>query len=168
VRELVREAPADWSLPAGFSQPRIALPGVVVVQGPRVEPQPTLQATEALRVQLNNWSADIERLCAALNQAAQGNTAWKQIPLVVVVDDSSFTAHNLSNFLWVTFTRSNPAADIYGVGSSTIQKHWGCTGPLVIDARIKPHHAPALVEDEAVTKRIDALASRGGPLARWL
>ena len=44
-------------------------------------------------------------------------------------------------------------------------KHWGCRGPLVIDARIKPHHAPPLVEDPAVTKKIDALAARGGPLA---
>ena len=79
-----------------------------------------------------------------------------------------FTARNLSNFLWVTFTRTNPAADIYGVGAFTDRKHWGCTGPLVIDARIKPHHAPPLVEDPEVGKRIDALAARGGPLARWL
>jgi len=60
------------------------------------------------------------------------------------------------------------AADLYGVGEFTRQKHWGCTGPLVIDARIKPHHAPPLVEDPAVTQRIDALAARGGPLARYL
>jgi 4-hydroxy-3-polyprenylbenzoate decarboxylase len=90
------------------------------------------------------------------------------LPLVVVVDDSDFAARNLSNFLWVTFTRANPAADIYGVGAFTERKHWGCTGPLVIDARIKPHHAPPLVEDAEVAKRIDALAARGGPLAKWL
>jgi 4-hydroxy-3-polyprenylbenzoate decarboxylase len=34
----------------------------------------------------------------------------------------------------------------------------------VIDARAKPHHAPPLVEDPAVTKRVDRLAERGGPL----
>jgi 4-hydroxy-3-polyprenylbenzoate decarboxylase len=88
--------------------------------------------------------------------------------LLVVVDDSEFAARNLNNFLWVTFTRANPAADIHGVGSFIERKHWGCTGPLVIDARIKPHHAPPLVEDADVTKRIDALAARGGPLAKWL
>ncbi|MFM8581334.1 MAG: 3-octaprenyl-4-hydroxybenzoate carboxy-lyase, partial [Planctomycetaceae bacterium] len=81
---------------------------------------------------------------------------------------SDFTARTLNNFLWVTFTRSDPARDIDGVGASIVQKHWGCSGPLVIDARIKPHHAPPLVEDPAVTRRIDALAARGGPLARWL
>jgi len=64
----------------------------------------------------------------------------------------------------VTFTRSNPAADIHGVGACTRQKHWGCDGPLVIDARIKPHHAPPLEEDPAVTKRVKALAAPGGPL----
>jgi 4-hydroxy-3-polyprenylbenzoate decarboxylase len=43
-------------------------------------------------------------------------------------------------------------------------KHWGCRGSLVIDARAKPHHAPPLVEDPAVTRRVDALAAPGGPL----
>jgi 4-hydroxy-3-polyprenylbenzoate decarboxylase len=66
--------------------------------------------------------------------------------------------------MWVTFTRSNPAPDVHGVGEFTQQKHWGCTGPLVIDARIKPHHAPPLIEDAAVSKRVDALGAPGGPL----
>ena len=62
----------------------------------------------------------------------------------------------------------HPAADIYGVGAFTERKHWGCTGPLVIDARIKPHHAPPLAADPEVAKKIDALAARGGALAKWL
>jgi 4-hydroxy-3-polyprenylbenzoate decarboxylase len=64
----------------------------------------------------------------------------------------------------VTFTRSDPAADIDGVGSFTEKKHWGCAGPLVIDARIKPHHAPPLVDDPAIERRVDQLAATGGPL----
>ena len=51
-------------------------------------------------------------------------------------------------------------------GAFTLEKHWGCTGSLVIDARIKPHHAPPLEEDPAVTRRVDALAAPGGPLHR--
>ena len=82
----------------------------------------------------------------------------------MIVDDSEFAAASLANFLWVTFTRSNPAADIYGIGDFTQQKHWGCRGSLVIDARTKPHHAPPLVEDPAVSRRVDQLAARGGPL----
>jgi 4-hydroxy-3-polyprenylbenzoate decarboxylase len=39
---------------------------------------------------------------------------------------------------------------------------------LVIDARIKPHHAPPLIEDASVTAAVDAIAARGGPLAKYL
>jgi 4-hydroxy-3-polyprenylbenzoate decarboxylase len=85
-------------------------------------------------------------------------------PWIALVDDSEVTARTLNNFLWVTFTRSNPAADLYGIDSFTDQKHWGCRGSLVIDARIKPHHAPPLIEDPDVTRRVDALAAPGGPL----
>jgi 4-hydroxy-3-polyprenylbenzoate decarboxylase len=58
--------------------------------------------------------------------------------IIIVVDDSDFTARNLNNFLWVTFTRSDPANDIHGVGSFVSKKHWGCRGSVVIDARLKP------------------------------
>jgi 4-hydroxy-3-polyprenylbenzoate decarboxylase len=86
----------------------------------------------------------------------------------VVVDDPEFAAKTLNNFLWVTFTRSNPATDIRGVGERMEDKHWCCSGPLVIDARRKPRHAPPLIENPEVTRKIDALASRGGPLAQYL
>jgi 4-hydroxy-3-polyprenylbenzoate decarboxylase len=87
-------------------------------------------------------------------------------PLVLLVDDSDFAARSLNNWVWATFTRSNPAADVHGVGAATQHKHWGCDGPLVIDARLKPHHAPPLEEDPDVTRRVEALAAHGGPLYR--
>jgi 4-hydroxy-3-polyprenylbenzoate decarboxylase len=74
----------------------------------------------------------------------------------------------LKNWLWITFTRSNPADDIDGVDSGMTSKHWGCRGSLVIDARIKPHHAPPLIEDPETTAKVDARAARGGPLAKYL
>jgi 4-hydroxy-3-polyprenylbenzoate decarboxylase len=89
-------------------------------------------------------------------------------PLLVLADDPRFTAASLRNFLWVTFTRSNPSHDVHGVGSFVEHKHWGCEGSLIIDARLKPHHAPPLVEDPEVTKRVDALASKGKSLHRIL
>lgn len=55
---------------------------------------------------------------------------------------------------WITYTRSNPSADVYGVNESTENKHWGCTGPMIIDARKKPHHAPELKMEAAVEERI--------------
>ncbi len=79
------------------------------------------------------------------------------IMIIVLTDNASFLEKNLNNFLWTTFTRSNPANDIYGIDSFTENKHWGCNGPLIIDAREKPHHAPALIKDENVEKRVDEI-----------
>jgi 4-hydroxy-3-polyprenylbenzoate decarboxylase len=89
----------------------------------------------------------------------------QEFPLIVWCDDAAFTAANLRNFLWVTFTRSNPSHDIYGVASFTTNKHWGCRGPVIIDARTKPHHAPPVVPDPAVEKQIERIFSKGGSLA---
>ena len=85
-------------------------------------------------------------------------------PLVVLTEDADFTSRSLSNFIWVCFTRSNPSHDVHGVGSFTEHKHWGCHGPLVIDARLKPHHAPPLVEDPKVHRLVDTLCAKGGSL----
>ncbi len=74
------------------------------------------------------------------------NGALTGCPLFIVCDDASFLSETLTNFLWVTFTRSNPSHDIYGVNSFQRFKHWGCD-QLIIDARIKPHHAPPLIAD---------------------
>ena len=128
-------------MPDDFGAPRIALPGMLVVQA-------------------MNEDADPEKFCQAYARAS----AMNPFPLVVLVDDSEFATRSLNNFLWVTFTRSNPAVDVYGIGSFVCHKHWGCKGPLIIDARIKPHHAPVLEKDEKVDKRIERLFNKGGSL----
>ena len=89
------------------------------------------------------------------------------IALIVICDDPAFLAADFNNFLWTTFTRSNPSHDIYGIKSFTQFKHWGCLGPLIIDARSKPHHAPDLIKDSEVEQRIDRLFSKGGSLFKW-
>ena len=72
------------------------------------------------------------------------------IALITLVDDSAFVAANISNWLWITFTRSNPAEDIFGLEEATQNKHWSCRIPI-IDARVKPHHAPAMqMPDEII------------------
>jgi 4-hydroxy-3-polyprenylbenzoate decarboxylase len=86
------------------------------------------------------------------------------LPLMVLCDNAAFTAQNINNFVWVTFTRSNPSHDIYGINEFTEHKHWGCTGPLIIDARIKPHHAPVLEKDPEVEKLVDKMGEQGGAL----
>ena len=100
-----------------------------------------------------------EAFCKAVS-----HVNWEGIPLLVLADDSQFSAATLNNFLWTTFTRANPSRDIHGVDSFIRHKHWGCEGPLVIDARIKPHHAPILVEDPTVKASVDKLFAKGGEL----
>ena len=148
VRDLPAEVPGDLRLPEDFADPRVCLPGVLAVRGPAFSPD------------ADRRDGAVAAFCDRLSS----HDAINAFPLVVVVDDSEFVARSLGNFLWVTFTRSNPAADVYGVESFVDQKHWGCRGSLVIDARAKPHHAPPLVEDPEVTRRVDALAAPGGPL----
>lgn len=147
TRDLDTEIPENLRLPDGFRNPRIVQPGIVALEGPKFSTQ--YSAGEELK---------------KLTSLLEDQTLPEGLPLILLVDDSEFTAAKLNNWLWVAFTRSNPSHDIYGVGASTQFKHWGCTGPLIIDARIKPHHAPPLIEDPAVTKRVDALAASGGPL----
>ncbi|MGI9177584.1 MAG: UbiD family decarboxylase [Pirellulales bacterium] len=164
IRQLPRELPADIPLPVGFRHPRPCLPGIVAIEGPPIEPRPTLEvATDAAIWNAAHdaaWSGDVERFCAAIGP----DHPLREWPLIVIVDTSGFAAASLENFLWTTFTRSNPAADVHGIDAFTHQKHWGCRGPLVIDARLKPHHAPPVEEDPAVTAAVDAVCARSGPL----
>ena len=85
-------------------------------------------------------------------------------PLIILCDDSAFMAADYSNFLWAAFTRVNPSHDIDGVHAFTEHKHWGCKGSLIMDARIKPHHAPELVQDEEVEKAIERFFQKGASL----
>jgi 4-hydroxy-3-polyprenylbenzoate decarboxylase len=86
-------------------------------------------------------------------------------PLAVLADDAAFVSANLGNFLWTSFTRSDPARDLHGAGAFVEDKHWGCRGTLILDARSKPWHAPALEPDPQVVRRVDARAARGGDLS---
>jgi 4-hydroxy-3-polyprenylbenzoate decarboxylase len=144
-RTLAHELPAGFELPAAFSSATVCLPGVLALQGP-----PSSQPR-------GEGDSIIEELCRFLD----GRTGLEGFPLLVVCDDSAFMAATLNNFLWATFTRSNPATDIYGVGARIKGRQWGCRGSLVIDARIKPFHAPPLLDDPAVERKVDALAAPG-------
>ncbi|QDU80647.1 4-hydroxybenzoate decarboxylase subunit C [Polystyrenella longa] len=143
-RELPTEMPSGIVLPDRFTDAQFVLPGALAVQGPEYV----------------DGNDDLKQFCQFYNRDATIN----QFPLIVIVDDASFLAATLNNFLWATFTRSNPATDIEGIDSFTDQKHWGCHGSLVIDARLKPHHQEPLVEDSDISRRVDALAVTGGPL----
>ena len=147
-RDLANRLPNGFNVPEGFFGARVFAPGIAVVgckphENRRDEHDPLL---EALATGLDN--------VAGLDG----------LPLLVVVDDPDFAAANWDNFLWVSFTRSDPATDIYGVNAFTHCKHWGCQGPMIVDARIKTYHAPPLEADPEIERRVDALGAPGGPL----
>ena len=146
IRDLSNEVPTVLNKLEGFGAAGLAMPGVVCLTAPSyTNAQDAASQMNALDAQLSN-------------------TPLEGIAIIVICDDAGFTAQTLNNYLWVTYTRSNPSHDIYGIGAFTQNKHWGCTGPLVIDARIKPHHAPVLIKDEAVEKRVDQLFEKGASL----
>jgi 4-hydroxy-3-polyprenylbenzoate decarboxylase len=149
-RELGRELPA-LNLTDSFTDVRVVLPGILAVSG----------MGYGVWGMKEEYHSDLVKLCEALGTQL---SALSGFPLVTLVDDASFASANLGNWLWTTFTRMNPATDVLGAKWFIERKHFGCRGPLVIDARLKPHMAPPLLEDPAVSKRVDELASRGGPL----
>ena len=149
-RELPGDVPDEAGLPGYFGVVRGCLAGVVAIAAPAFC--------------LDPLTGQDSRLAGALREVA-ADCPLRNFPLWIVVDDPEFVAASLANWVWTTFTRSNPASDVYGVDSFSRLKHWGCYGPLVIDARAKPHHAQALEEDPRVSRRVESWAAPRGPLA---
>jgi 4-hydroxy-3-polyprenylbenzoate decarboxylase len=134
------------NLPSDFGNTKVVFPGVLAIQGTKFT---TYEATQNQMQQLSEALSDVD-----LNA----------FPFITVCDDADFTSASIKNWVWVTFTRSNPSHDIYGVNSFTQFKHWGARGPVIVDARIKPHHAPILELDPEIEKKVDRLGVKGGSL----
>lgn len=131
-----------------FVNPQLIMPGVIALQ----------------TNQFSTYEAAKNEIASLNNQLITHNLQLISCPLIVLCDDANFTAANLRNFVWVTFTRCNPSHDIYGIDEFITNKHWGCNGALIIDARIKPHHAPPVELDTITEKKVDKLFEKGGSL----
>ena len=96
--------------------------------------------------------------------AGQGETLLEQEGVVMIIrtEDPRWMASDINNFLWAAFTRTNPSHDIEAIDAFTTNKHWGAKGPMVFDATIKPHHAPPVIKDVAVEKKVDAILEKYG------
>jgi 4-hydroxy-3-polyprenylbenzoate decarboxylase len=142
IRQLCTEIPAclnPWNA-------KLIMPGVVAIELNKFENyENAKQEMEQLNQQLSPYITEL-----------------KNTPLLILCDDATFVSDSLNNYLWVAYTRCNPSHDIYGIDSFTEYKHWGCKGPLILDARIKPHHAPPLIKNEQVEKRVDEILKRAG------
>jgi UbiD family decarboxylase len=102
--EPVRKLPESFesrSLPQGFAKALPFCPGCLVVEGPSYADEPDASQRLVQHESMDDW------------------------PLVVLVDDAERSARSSMNFLWVTFTRFEPSADIH--------------------ARARPRRAPPVV-----------------------
>ena len=148
-REL-RNNPDDLkslALPQGYGPATIVVPGVILLETSAhfATAQTTAEKFADLKAALANWEF-------------RENYPW-----ISVIDEGALNANNvLSDFLWLTFTRSDPAQDIYGLDESVCNKHWKCKAPLIIDARIKPHHQKQLTIPAEITARAKQLLKDAG------
>ncbi|ARK30538.1 UbiD family decarboxylase [Halalkalibacter krulwichiae] len=149
-RELCKDVPKSLNDLSVACKPRLVMPGVIAIEGNR------FSSYSSTREEMIELAEEIKR-----------SGSFSTVPLFIICDDSDFVSETLANFLWVTFTRSNPSHDMYGVNESYEFKHWGCDA-VIIDARIKPHHAPPLVLDPKVEKNVERFFSTGASLEGFL
>jgi UbiD family decarboxylase len=119
----VRDLPRTFSaseLPSGVSDVRVFCGGCVVVAVPPYERERNVA----------------ERIAA--------HPAFAGWPLVVLSDDAARATRSPINFLWTTFTRFEPAADIWAADSRVLRNHIAYAAPVVIDARMKPWYPKEL------------------------
>ena len=119
----VRDLPRDFSaveLPYGVTDVHVFCGGCLVVGAP-----PFAEDTEA----------------PARIAAHPVFAGW---PLIVVSDEAARAVKSPINFLWTTFTRFEPAADIHAASTRVVRHHLAYTAPIVIDARMRPSYPKEL------------------------
>jgi len=138
VGEPQRDLPATFSgdLPPGVGDARVFCPGCLLLQGPPY-PQGGVPGTAA---------ADVAPILA--------HRSLDDWPLVVLTDDVTRAGRSVFNFLWTTFTRFEPAADLHGRRVELIRNHPAFTPPVGIDARMKPWYPEELFCDAATAQTV--------------
>jgi len=127
-RELPREFRGE--LPPGLSANEVFCGGCLVVQGRSYDDDPEQAARLAKDPAMSDW------------------------PLIVLHDDAR-AARSTQDFLWSTWTRFEPAADIYAAETKVVRHHLTYTGPIVIDARRKPGFPKELIVREDIAALVD-------------
>jgi UbiD family decarboxylase len=130
----LRELPAEFRPPAepplGMTEARVFCPGCLVVGGPSF-------ADEA---------GAAERFAS--------HPAFAGWPLLVLSDEPVRAAVSPINFLWTTFTRFEPAADVHAAARRVVRNHIAYTAPILIDARLKPGFPDELFCDESTARTV--------------
>jgi len=128
IRELPREFRSE--LPNGVTRAEVFCAGCLVLSGASYSDQPQQASRLAREPALEEW------------------------PMVVLHDDAGVAA-STTDFLWSTWTRFEPAGDIYAAETKVIRHHLAYRAPIVIDARKKPTLPDELVVRDDIAKRVD-------------
>ena len=130
--EAKRELPRQFrgELPAAVSRAQVFCAGCLVLQG-------------------NSYVEDEEQAARLAKDPALVD--W---PLVVLHDDATVAGSN-TDFLWSTWTRFEPASDIYAAETRVVRHHLAYTAPIVIDARKKPNLPDELIVRDDIRALVD-------------
>jgi UbiD family decarboxylase len=130
--DAVRDLPRAFygQLPRGITRAEVFCGGCLVVEGAPYAEDPQQAARLASDEAFDGW------------------------PLVVLHDDAG-VAHSPADFLWATWTRFEPAADIYAKETSVVRHHLSYSPPVVIDARMKPDYPDELVVRPDIKQLVD-------------
>ena len=157
-REL-RNNPSDLgslSLPQGFKVAAIVMPGILMIEGPAtLAPNETAETFRDLKEAFAHWEFRENYPWISIIDEGAANVA---------ANSGTSTNNVLSDFLWLTFTRSDPAQDIYGLDETVEEKHWKCNAPLIIDARIKPRHQKQLTVPAEIAAKAKQILKDSGVL----
>ena len=153
LRTLAIEVPSFFKDFEMLQEAQLIMDGVVGISFPKFENY------EAARNQIHQIQKTLEEKIEFVKGIAQ----------IVLYDDFEFNKNEIvmNDYVWITYTRSNPSHDIYGVKEYIQNKHWACEGPIIIDARKKPHHAPELKLEETTKKSIQRFFVEGAALHEW-
>ena len=90
----------------------------------------------------------------SLPSRVANDPAFTDWPLIVLHDDVR-VARSAPDFLWATWTRFEPAADIYALSTTVQRHHLVYTAPIVIDARTKPGFPDELIVRDDIASLVD-------------
>jgi 3-polyprenyl-4-hydroxybenzoate decarboxylase len=131
VRDLPREFRPEGSPPSDMTGAEVFCPGCLVIGGPSKEQDPAAAARYARHPAFAGW------------------------PLVVLTDEPARAARSTMNFLWTTFTRFEPAADVHAASVEVVRNHVSYTPPVLIDARLRPGFPDELFCDPETASTVE-------------
>ncbi len=129
IRELPREFHGE--LPSGVHRVAVYCGGCLVIEGPSAADDPEAGQHLVREPVFAGW------------------------PLIVLADDAAQASRSDFNFLWVTFTRFEPAADVYAADVQLQRLHPSFEPPVLIDARLKPGFPDELFCDEHTASTVE-------------